>query len=77
MIKYILKRLLQMIPRTDRCYDHRLFLSYLMPGDPVLNQMPDNYTQEQYDEVQHEMGLISPFWSSSDSTSGVWSPGLI
>ncbi len=36
-------------------------LSYLMPGDPVLNQMPDNYTQEQYDEVQHELGLDQPY----------------
>lgn len=36
-------------------------LSYMMPGDPVLNQMPDNYTQEQYDEVQHELGLDQPY----------------
>jgi peptide/nickel transport system permease protein len=37
-------------------------LSYLMPGDPVLNKMPDNYTQEQYDEVKHEMGLDRPYY---------------
>ena len=61
MIKYILKRLLQMIPVLIGVMIIVFSLSYLMPGDPVLNQMPDNYTQEQYDEVQHEMGLDQPF----------------
>ena len=61
MIKYILKRLLQMIPVLIGVMIIVFSLSYLMPGDPVLNQMPDNYTQERYDEVQHEMGLDQPF----------------
>ena len=34
---------------------------YMMPGDPVLMQMPDNYTQEYYDEVKHDMGLDRPY----------------
>ena len=37
-------------------------LSYLMPGDPVVNQLgTSNYTQEQYDAVQKELGLDKPF----------------
>ena len=47
MIKYILKRLLQMIPVLIGVMIIVFSLSYLMPGDPVLNQMSDNYTQEQ------------------------------
>ena len=61
MIKYILKRLLMMIPVLLGVLVIVFSLSYLMPGDPVLNQMPDNYTQEQYDQVKHEMGLDRPF----------------
>ena len=61
MLKYILKRLLLMIPVLLGVLIIVFSLSYLMPGDPVLNQMPDNYTQEQYDEVEHELGLDRPF----------------
>ena len=61
MIKYIVKRLLQMIPVLLGVLIIVFSLSYLMPGDPVLNQLPDNYTQEQYDQVEHEMGLDQPY----------------
>ncbi len=61
MIRYIIKRLLQMIPVLLGVMIIVFTLSYMMPGDPVLNQMPDNYTQEQYDEVQHELGLDQPY----------------
>ncbi len=61
MIKYIIKRLLQMILVLIGVMIIVFTLSYMMPGDPVLNQMPDNYTQEQYDEVQHELGLDQPY----------------
>jgi len=36
-------------------------LNFFMPGDPVLNQLEKNYTQEQYDKVAHEMGLDRPY----------------
>ena len=61
MVRYIIKRLLQMILVLIGVMIIVFTLSYLMPGDPVLNQMPDNYTQEQYDEVQHELGLDQPY----------------
>lgn len=61
MLKYTLKRILLMVPVLLGVLVIVFSLSYLMPGDPVLNQMPDNYTQEQYDEVQHEMGLDRSF----------------
>jgi peptide/nickel transport system permease protein len=61
MVRYIIKRLLQMILVLIGVMIIVFTLSYMMPGDPVLNQMPDNYTQEQYDEVQHELGLDQPY----------------
>ena len=36
-------------------------LSSLMPGDPVLNQLSNDYTQEDYDAMKHEMGLDQPY----------------
>jgi peptide/nickel transport system permease protein len=31
-------------------------------GDPVLTMLGDNYTQEQYDAVEHQLGLDRPFF---------------
>lgn len=61
MIKYTLLRLLQMIPVLLGVMVIVFSLSYMMPGDPVLMQMPDDYTQEYYNEVKHEMGLDRPY----------------
>lgn len=35
-------------------------LSHFMPGDPVENFLPENYTQEQYDVKAAELGLDRP-----------------
>lgn len=35
-------------------------LSHFMPGDPVENFLPENYTQEQYDTKAAELGLDQP-----------------
>ena len=61
MLKYTLIRILQMIPVLLGVMVIVFSLSYMMPGDPVLMQMPDNYTQEYYDEVKHDMGLDRPY----------------
>lgn len=37
-------------------------LSFVMPGDPVANQLPTEYTQEDYDAKRHELGLDRPFF---------------
>ena len=36
-------------------------INHFMPGDPILNMLPSNYTQEQYDEVEAQLGLDKPF----------------
>lgn len=43
-----------------------LFMSFLifrlMPGDPVINQLPPNFTPEEYIEKRNELGLDKPFF---------------
>lgn len=61
MLRFTFRRILMMIPVLLGVLIIVFTLSYLMPGDPVLNKLGDSYTQEQYDEVAHEMGLDQPY----------------
>lgn len=61
MIKFIIKRILIMIPVFIGVLVIVFTLNEFMPGDPVVNQLPNQYTQEQYDEVEHALGLDRPF----------------
>ncbi len=36
-------------------------LNFIMPGDPVANQLPVGYTQEDYDIQEAKMGLDKPY----------------
>ena len=57
MIKYVLKRLLQIIP-VLLCVAIVIFtIMYFAPGDPVMLAIGDNYTPERYAEVAARMGL--------------------
>ena len=62
MLKFIGRRLLVMIPVLLGVLIIVYALSCFMPGDPVRNKLgTNNYTQEQYDAMEHEMGLDRPF----------------
>lgn len=61
MIKYIIKRILWMIPVLLGVILVIFAIDYISPGDPVVTQLGSNYTQEQYDEKKAEMGLDRPF----------------
>lgn len=62
MLKFIGRRLLVMIPVLLGVLIIVYALSCFMPGDPVRNKLgTNNYTQEQYDAVAHDMGLDRPF----------------
>lgn len=61
MIKFIIKRILIMIPVFIGVLVIVFTLNEFMPGDPVVNQLPNQCTQEQYDEVEHALGLDRPF----------------
>lgn len=63
MIRYILKRILWMIPVLLGAVFIVFSINRLSPGDPVAAALGGNYTQEQYDRVEAEMGLDKPFFA--------------
>lgn len=61
MGKYILKRVLLMIPVLLGVIFIVFTINHFMPGDPVISLLGTNYTQEQYDAKEAELGLDKPF----------------
>lgn len=62
MWKFIIKRLLMMIPQIFILSMLVFSLSRFMPGDPVLSQLVNepNVTQAQIDEKRNQLGLNDP-----------------
>lgn len=61
MIRYIIKRLLWMIPVVLGVIFIVYFISWMAPGDPVLTMLGESYTPEKYAALQAELGLDQPF----------------
>lgn len=61
MIKYILKRLLWIIPTILGVLLIIFTINDLMPSDPAMNALGSNYTEELYQQKREEMGLNRPF----------------
>lgn len=62
MLKYILKRLLVMIPVLFGVLLITFVLSRMMPGDPVLANLPQVFTDAQYAAAMHRLGFDLPLW---------------
>lgn len=57
MFKYVLKRLLMIIPVLI-CVAIVIFtIMYFVPGDPIFQLLGDSYTPEQYAELSARLGL--------------------
>lgn len=61
MIKFIAKRVLWMIPILLGVVIIVFTIEYLSPGDPVANILGSNYTQEQYEIKEAQLGLDQPY----------------
>lgn len=60
MLRYILKRLLWLIPVMVGVITIVFAITVLTPGDPAASLLDRNATQEQIDEVHHRLGLDKP-----------------
>jgi len=60
MVKFVVKRILMMIPILLGVCLIVFVLTRLTPGDPVLNLLDPNHTQEEYDTKRAELGLDQP-----------------
>ena len=61
MLRYILKRLLMLIPVLLGVSLLIFFIMELTPGDPVIMVLGEGYSEEEYLAKQEEMGLNEPF----------------
>ncbi|MBW1720964.1 MAG: ABC transporter permease [Deltaproteobacteria bacterium] len=60
MTRYILGRVLQMIPVLFGVILAVFSLTHILPGDPVLLMLDVQYTREEYDEMKSYLGLDKP-----------------
>lgn len=77
MAKFILRRLLWVIPVMLGVVLIVFTIDRVGPGDPVAAALGGTYTQEQYDAKEAELGLDRPFWSNSSPIIRESSPGEI
>ena len=61
MLKFLIKRILVMIPTLLGILFIIFTINYFTPGDPALNALGSNYTEEAYQAKRAEMGLDQPF----------------
>ncbi|MGI6326605.1 MAG: ABC transporter permease [Saccharofermentanales bacterium] len=61
MVKFVIKRLLIMIPVILGVMLIIFTINEMTPGDPAENALGSNYTEERYQEKVIEMGLDKPF----------------
>ena len=63
MIRFVLKRIVIMIPVLLGVIFIIFAINRLTPGNPVVAMLGSNYTQEQYDAKSAELGLDKPFFT--------------
>jgi len=60
MIKFIIRRLLSLLPVLFGVITLTFILSRLMPGDPILAHLPKNFSAEMYADMLEDLGLHRP-----------------
>lgn len=61
MIRFVIKRLLLIIPTLLGVLLIIFTINYFTPGDPAQMSLGSNYTEEDYQAKREEMGLDKPF----------------
>ena len=61
MIRYVIRRLLLIIPTLLGVMLVIFTINYFIPGDPAVLALGNNYTEEAYEAKRAEMGLDQPF----------------
>ncbi len=62
MVKYILRRLLVLLPVLIGCLTITFFLSKFMPGDPIQALLPERATAADRAAMRERLGLDLPIW---------------
>ena len=67
MYKYVLKRLIWVIPVMLGVLIIVFTITYFSPGDPVIVKLGSDYTQEQYDNMARQLGLDKGYFGQLGS----------
>lgn len=57
LLRFILRRILLLLPILFGVVTVTFFLMNIVPGDPVLTMVGERYDKETLDEIRHELGL--------------------
>lgn len=68
MIKYILRRILLVIPVMLGVSFLVFTMIHFTPGDPVITILGETASQESIDQLREELGLNDPSWCSISIT---------
>lgn len=60
LLRFIIKRLLLLVPILFGVVTVTFLLMYIVPGDPVLAMVGERYDQQTLDRIRHELGLDKP-----------------
>lgn len=60
MFRYIVKRILSMIPSLILTSILVFMMVHLIPGDPAITMLGDSATEESIEQIREEMGLNQP-----------------
>lgn len=60
--RYLLRRLVALVPTLIGALTLIFMVVHLIPGDPVLVILGESFTQERYDTVKSQLGLDKPIY---------------
>lgn len=77
MGKYLIRRILMLLPVLFGALTLTFILSRLMPGSPAYALLPEQATVEQIAAIEHQLGLDRPIWEQffryfGDLFTGNW-----
>ena len=58
--RYLFRRMVALVPTLLGALTVIFMVVHLIPGDPVLVILGENFTQAAYDATQHRLGLDQP-----------------
>jgi ABC-type dipeptide/oligopeptide/nickel transport system permease component len=60
LLKFVIRRILQLVPVLFGVVTVTFLIMYIIPGDPVLSLVGERYDDETIDRIREELGLNKP-----------------
>ena len=60
MLKFVTRRVAQLVPILFGVISVTFLIMYIIPGDPVLSLVGERYDEETIERIREELGLNKP-----------------